>query len=321
MDRARAALLCIQTNPLASPKCRSHNGEMRNPSLVAAALAAASVSGIAAADPASMATETASSEAPPSPAELVEAGQSWVIDTPRGHVRVWIPDGYDAETAATIVYVHGYYADVDHAWVDQKLPEQFAISGLNAMFIACGAPESASEPVTWPSLRQLLAAVRTGIHRALPARHLVAVGHSGAHRTLVRWLGDRDLDTVVLVDAAYGELEPYRAWLHRSKAHRFIDIASDTMWRTDPFHRTLPGTKTVDHFPSADEGTFSAAARDARILYVRATREHMQLVTDGVALPLTLRALHVPLVQDASRSEPLSPLPQPDEAASGAGDT
>ena len=294
---------------------------MRNLSLVAAAVAAAAVSGIAAAAPPSASIADQPVESPPSPEELVAAGQTWVLETPRGHVRVWIPDGYDAETAATIVYVHGYYADVDQAWFDQKLPEQFAISGLNAMFIACGAPESASEPVTWPSLHQLLAVVRRGIHRALPARQLVAIGHSGAHRTLVRWLEDRDLDTVVFVDAAYGELDPYRAWLRRSRDHRFIDIASDTRWRTDSFHRTLPATTTIDHFPPPEAGTFSAAARAARILYVRSDREHMQLVTDGVALPMTLRALHVPLVEDASRREPLAPLPQPDGDAPEAGDT
>ena len=248
-------------------------------------------------------------EQPPTPKELVAAGQAWTLDTAHGHVHVWIPDGYDAETAATIVYVHGYYVDVDEAWEDQRLGEQFAISGLNALFIVCGAPEDASEPVTWPSLGELLETVRDGIGRGLPDRTLVAVGHSGAHRTLVHWLGERRLDTVVLVDAAYGELGPYRRWLRQSPRHRLIDIGADTRWRTDRFHRTLDETVTVNHFPSPDEGGFPTFARDARILYVRAHREHMQLVTDGVALPLTLRALRVPLVQGKSRSEPLQPLP------------
>ena len=261
----------------------------------------------AAADP--EAPAEAPAEQPPTPEELVAAGQAWTLDTPHGHVHVWIPDGYDAETAATIVYVHGYYVDVDEAWEDQRLAEQFAISGLNALFIACGAPESASEPVTWPSLGELLDTVRDGIGRGLPDRTLVAVGHSGAHRTLVHWLDERRLDTVVLVDAAYGELAPYRRWLRRSSRHRLIDIAADTRWRADRFHRTLEDTVTVERFPSPDEGGFPSFAREARILYVRAHREHMQLVTDGVALPMTLRALRVPLVDGKSRSEPLEPLP------------
>ena len=288
-------------------------------SLLAAALAACAVaaSGVAAAEPPAVVESTASAhsllvESPPTPEELVAAGKSWVLDTQRGHVHVWIPDGYDSRTAATIVYVHGYYVDVDEAWTEQQLPEQFAISGLNAMFIACGAPESASEPVTWPSLSALLLTVRQGIGRPLPTRTLVAVGHSGAHRTLVRWLDNRLLDTVVLVDAAYGELAPYRTWLRQARTHRLIDIGADTRWRTDIFHRSLPGTTTVEHFPSPEEGSFAKFARDARILYVRATRTHMELVTDGVALPMTLRALHVPLILDKPRTSPLEPLSPPD---------
>lgn len=289
-------------------------GAMRT-SLLAAALAvcAASASGVAVAEPSTVAVASSSElvEKPPTPEELVAAGRQWVVPTARGNVHVWIPDGYDSQTAATIVYVHGYYVDVDQAWNDQKLPEQFAISGLNAMFIVCGAPESASEPVTWPSLYELLHTVRQGIGRSLPTRTLVAVGHSGAHRTLVRWLDNRLLDTVVLVDAAYGELAPYRWWLRQSRKHRLIDIGADTRWRTDVFHRSLPGTTTVERFPSPEEGSFAKFARDARILYVRATRTHMELVTDGVALPMTLRALHVPLVLDESRSTPLEPLSPP----------
>jgi hypothetical protein len=46
-----------------------------------------------------------------------------------------------------------------------------------------------------------------------PAGRLIAICHSGAHRMLSGWLDDTALDTIVLLDAAYDELAPYRAWL------------------------------------------------------------------------------------------------------------
>src|ERR1051325_1638134 len=87
-----------------------------------------------------------SSGAVPQDAHLLtlaaQAGRHWRIDGPRGPIHVWIPPGYRAETAATIVYIHGYYDDADTAYVGHRLPEQFAMSALNAMFIVVEAPSA-----------------------------------------------------------------------------------------------------------------------------------------------------------------------------------
>ncbi|MEO7733341.1 MAG: hypothetical protein ABIY55_20435 [Kofleriaceae bacterium] len=90
-------------------------------------------------------------------------------------------------------------ADVDGAWSGHHLAAQFRASGLNALFVACEAPGDATQPVAWTSLRELLELVlrATG---ALPDGRVVAIGHSGAHRTLVRWLDEPRLDTMALVE-------------------------------------------------------------------------------------------------------------------------
>jgi hypothetical protein len=49
-------------------------------------------------------------------------------------------------------------------------------------------------------------------------------------------------------------------------------------------HRFLPTTTRVDHLPPD-------GLPDARILYVTTDVGHMALVTDGVAVPLALRAI------------------------------
>src|SRR6185312_98882 len=89
---------------------------------------------------------------PPGLDEIAARGQSWRIETERGAVHVWIPADYDPATAATVVFVHGYWTDCDAAWADYRLPEQFALSGVNAMFIVPEAPQNKRTKVEWPSL-------------------------------------------------------------------------------------------------------------------------------------------------------------------------
>ncbi|MBL0218252.1 MAG: hypothetical protein IPQ07_30765 [Myxococcales bacterium] len=234
--------------------------------------------------------------------KLVEAGQHWRLETSRGAVHVWTPHTYNPKTAITVVYVHGYFTDVDGAWRDHRLPEQFALSGINAMFIACDAPSDKYKPVAWPSLHGLLASVVAEIGVSMPQGRVVAMGHSGAFRTLEQWLPNQRLDTIVLLDAAYGDTWGYRNWLYAASDHRLIDVGDDTLKESDALHRMMPGTLVIDGFPN-DELTDHE--RTARILYIRSQLGHMPLVTGGHAIPTLLRALRAPRILTAPIRTPL----------------
>jgi hypothetical protein len=252
---------------------------------------------------------TAREPAPPPPtlSELVEGGQHWRFVTAHGPVHVWIPKGYDERRAETIVYVHGFYVHVDDAWKTYKLETQFAGSAINAMFIACEAPASGAEPVSWDSLADLLAAVEKGIGQPWPKRRIVTIGHSGAWRTLLGWLDEPQIDTVVLVDAAYGEIEEYKNWVLASDKHRLIDIGDDTREWTDKLHAELPESYVLEDFPSLEDGIPREAQR-SRIVYIKSHLGHFPLVTNGTALPMILRTLRARrLVR-----EPLSEILQSD---------
>jgi hypothetical protein len=229
--------------------------------------------------------------------ERVQAGRHWRLDTAHGAIHVWTPAGYDAPTAATVVFVHGYWVDVDEAWTSYRLAQQFALSGINAMFIAPEAPSAKWQSIAWPSLTALVRTVADEVDVAMPALRLVAVGHSGAYRTLALWLANRTLDTVVLLDALYAEygLLP---WMRASRQHRLINIVYETGRFSDTLHRRLPSTKRVSGLPMD-------GLPDAHIVYVRTDVGHWQLVTDGVALPLALRGIAVPLVASAPVDLPL----------------
>ena len=247
-----------------------------------------------------LAPDAPTEPAPPDPPaldDIVRAGRSWRLETARGPVHVWIPAGYDPTTAATIVFVHGYHVDVDQAWSEYRLAQQFALSGVNAMFIAGDAPISKRASIVWPSLDALIRTVKDGVDVAMPAGRLVAAGHSGAYRTLAVWLANKTLDTVVLLDAVYGEMR-FADWVRQDKTHRLINVVYETGRFSDEMHAMLPSTKRVDGLPL--EGL-----PDSRILYVKTDVGHWQLVTDGVALPLALRAIDVPAVANAPLELPL----------------
>lgn len=225
------------------------------------------------------------------------------LETLYGPIHVWTPAHYEPETAGVVVYVHGYFADVDRAWRTHRLADQFEESGINALFIACEAPANSRERVFWTSVDALRRTVADGIGKALPQGRVVAVGHSAAHRTLVHWLEDR-LDTIVLLDAVYRDMPELRDWLARSGERRLINAAVLTRKWTEPLHAALADTRTYESFPPPSAGKLDGA-RKARVVYVRSQHDHMTLVTGGVALPMLLRALDLPVVANASRKAPI----------------
>jgi hypothetical protein len=187
---------------------------------------------------------------------------------------VWTPPAYDAATADLVIYVHGYYVGVDEAWRDHRLAAQFESSGTNAMFVVCGAPSTAGEAVDWESLDQLIAALPTP-----PSGRVIAIAHSGGHRTIRSWVGPR-LDGLVLLDAAYGPFPEVVSWLAGDAKRRLLDVSELTRGWADMLHAALPDSLLLDGFDGDHED---------RVIHVRSQRGHMELVTDGVAIPALLR--------------------------------
>lgn len=258
---------------------------------------------------AALAGEAAPPAEAPSPiATAVAAGRHVRIDGPRGPVHVWIPASYHADTGATILYVHGYFDDADTSWIGHQLPQQFALSALNAVFIVPEAPVAQKVPINYPDLGELLRLVEdsTGVTRG--AALTVAVGHSGAFRTLQAWLDEPLLDQLVMVDAMYGDEDAIVGWVKASPRHRLIFLGEDTLLATESVADKLPDTLTIDRVPPTYD-TWPAAAKTARSVYVRAQFAHMPLVTEGIVLPSLLRLLPVELLPDQPWQLPLGALP------------
>ncbi len=245
------------------------------------------------------------------------AGRHVRIDGPRGAIHVWIPPSFRPETGATILYVHGYYDDADTAYVGHRLPEQFALSALNAMFIVPEAPSMTKVPPNYPNLSELirLAEDKTGVSRGMALT--AAVGHSGAYRTINAWLDEPLLEQVVLIDGMYANEEVMEAWLRASPVHRLITVGEDTLQWNEQLLRKMPDGFIVDRVPPTYD-TWPDEAKTAKLVYVRAQYYHMPLVTEGIVLPSVLRLLPVELLGDEPWREPPGAMPPRPDAAIGA---
>lgn len=248
----------------------------------------------------------------------VTAGRHLRIDGPRGPVHVWIPPGYRAETGANIIYVHGYFDDADTAWIGHQLPEQFAMSALNALFIVPEAPVAQKLPINYPDLGELLRLVEDKAQVSRGQALTVAVGHSGAFRTLQTWLNEPLLDQLVMVDAMYGDEDLILDWYRSSPRHRLIMVGEDTLLGTESVNNKISDGLVLDRFPPTYD-TWPAEAHTQRLVYIRAQYAHMPLVMEGIVLPSLLRLLPVELLADAPWKQPLGALPpMPDAPAASA---
>jgi len=224
--------------------------------------------------------------------DTVAGGRHWRIGTENGVVHVWRPPGYRAAAAGVVLYVHGYFTNVDQAWVDHRLAEQFRDSQMNALFIAPEAPSWFNEDVSWKSLDELLQRVSHVTRLKLPDGPVVAAVHSGGYRTLQSWLDYEKLDCAIMLDAMYGPTDAYHAWLthgDRAGMKRFIMVTADTEPRSRELLRRHREAIKRNDLPKKFTD-FTLRERKARVLYLKADGyEHMEVVTKAEVLPLVLK--------------------------------
>jgi hypothetical protein len=204
---------------------------------------------------------------------------------------LWIPRGYTRATAATIIYVHGYFVDVDGAVRGHRLFEAFARSRRNALFVVPEAPTSRRDAVRAPALGPLVREACPDVRLAVPDGPWLAVGHSGAYRTLVRWLDEPRLDGIVLLDAAYGEVAPFVTWA-QGRERRLVVVSATTREKARALVAPFPLARTVDDWPSR------ALPRGPAVVHAETALDHAVLVEAPEVLGALLARLPAPSVRD-----------------------
>lgn len=223
--------------------------------------------------------------------DTVAGGTHWRIRSEgSGAIHVWIPAGYDRATAGTVVYVHGYHTDVDAAWKEHGLARQFRASKQNAIFIVPEAPQGKDEGVHWPALKDLRKAV-TRANIRLPDGPTIVMGHSGAFRTVMKWVDHKLVAQVILLDALYGGATAFDDFIgtgKRARHHKMIVIGDDTASEGKAFAKKYPFAVVRDKLP-ASSADFTRREKRAKLLYVKSQYGHMEMVTSGKVIPMLLR--------------------------------
>ncbi len=230
-------------------------------------------------------------ERTPAKRDAVAGGTHWRFTTAHGAVHVWRPGGFRAKTAGVVVYIHGYNLSVDQGWERFKLAEQFKASVQNALFVVPEAPASSEQKVHWESLAELLREVARQTKQPLPRGHVVAMGHSGAYRTLASWLDHRWLDHLILLDALYANEPQFEAWIstdERAEQRKLILIGSDTRARNEALLKRLPFAARAKKIPEAATD-LTRKERRARCLYLASQYGHNEMIANGKVIPLLLR--------------------------------
>jgi pimeloyl-ACP methyl ester carboxylesterase len=171
-------------------------------------------------------------------------GASWRIGTARGTLWAGRPAGFRPGDAGVCIYLHGYFTTVDQAVSDHRLAEQFAASGRNALFIVAEAPAWNGEDGVWPDLDELLAETFRRIGLKPPAGPVVVVGHSGAFRPILSWLGHARLEEVLLLDGLYRGEAQFKGWLQvpgLGARRRLVLVSDETFPAAEALVATIPG--------------------------------------------------------------------------------
>lgn len=206
------------------------------------------------------------------------------VNTKRGPVYVYRPAG--VSPVFTVVYVHGFYNNVDSAWQEHELAAKFARSQLPATFVAPEAPASPQENVVWPDLEELLSTVRAAKPKAFSRRGpVVLMGHSAAYRTIVSWLKHPRVTEIFLVDALYGFEDDYATWLKQSDDHRMVLVVKTTAEWATPFVKRFRSAIKLDEIPV----TPTSRLRHAHLVRMNTAFDHMALVKEPQPLVSLLR--------------------------------
>jgi hypothetical protein len=207
-------------------------------------------------------------------------------------VHVWRPRAYRRESANVVVYLHGFFTNVDGAVREHQLTQQFRDSGRNALFIVPETRSWRTDPILWPDLEQLVVAVERRLKLKRPEGEIVLLGHSGAYKTMSGWLKHEKVARVLLVDGMYGDEREYQAWLDAPAPapRQLVLVGYDTQQRAEWLAKKHAAAVQLETLPWLyDE--LPPRVKSARLVTVQSERfDHMQLITEGRLVPWLLHA-------------------------------
>ena len=224
--------------------------------------------------------------------DMVAGGTHWRVGTDKGPIHVWRPPGFDLKTAGVLVYLHGYYTNVDESWTHHHLAEQFRASRRNALFVVPEVPVGINDRVRWVDPEAIFEVLRRDLGLEIPAGAIAVMGHSGAFRTVLGWLSCPRLEQIILLDGLYNCEADFLAWLKSDpkppSGRRMVIVGFETAERSEAFLPNVAEALFRDGIPESG-ARFKRRERLAKLLYVHSQYDHMGLITEGKAIPVLMR--------------------------------
>ncbi len=224
--------------------------------------------------------------------ELLDDGRHYRFGTDTsGPVHVYVPRGVTAANADIVIYLHGFYTDVDEAVRTQSLFTQFRDSSRKSIFIVPQTRSAKGDTLFFAQLSKLLSEVsrRTGL--SLGSQPIMAVAHSGGYRLVVEWLNEPRLMKIILIDGLYGNEADLKRWLTLPQAggRQLVLVGFDTQPRAERAMESLSPRVVLRQVPYLFDNV-KPEWKTARLVSIQSERfDHMALIESGRLLPWLLR--------------------------------
>ena len=211
-------------------------------------------------------------------------------------VALFLPKGFRAgECVDLLFYWHGWSNTVTTAMESFALREMVVASGRNVVLVFPEGPRNASDSGAGKmedegGLARLADEVVGTLRReqripeSATLGRVVLSGHSGAYRAMARCLRHGGLDDhiseVYLLDASYGDLEDFTAWMTRKPEGRLVSVYTEHLReRNEQMMATLTAAG-IEHLATTHEAVTNEELAAARRAFVYTTTlDHNQAVS------------------------------------------
>jgi hypothetical protein len=210
-------------------------------------------------------------------------------------VVIFIPKVFNSSNGINfVVYVHGWYNNIDSACKQFNLIEQFAASKLNAVFVFPEGPKNAPDSYAGKledkdGLKNLLEdAVKFLFSndkiKSTRIDKIILAGHSGAYRAIAFSLMHggltRHISDVILFDVLYAQTDLFFHWIDKFDG-RLIDIYTDNGGTKNETENLMKNLE-VDKIPylHTDESKLDMSdLKNNRIIFIHTDLQHNEVIS------------------------------------------
>lgn len=202
-------------------------------------------------------------------------------------VGLFIPAGYKpGETVDLLFYFHGHMNNIRGAFETFKLREQIARSGKNVIAVFPEGPKDAADSGCGKleekdGLRRLADEVlgrlaADGEIRSRKLGRVLLAGHSGAYRVIsfcvLQGGLEEHISDVCLLDASYGQLDPFVDWAARRSNGRLFSIFTDHLAGENVYLMTRLRERGIPYELAAEQNVMPDLVRASRVLFLFAEK-------------------------------------------------